>query len=634
MHISKGPFNLLKQSVPLLLVATLAWLSYQPGITGDLFYDDLSFLGSLAEIETTEEAVRFVNDGAGGPLGRRLALISFLPHADGWPDTATNARQINVLIHLANGLLLFAIGYMILRLRAESSQRVCYWITLSAAWLWLVMPFLASTSLITVQRWTGLAHLFGLIGLAVFVYGYFLQPKSPGRTLLAQGLGLGLGTLLALLTKESGALFPIYALVFDQILLRDLPGSKRLRWVRAGVLLLGLLALLIYLSPFYRDWFAVSAFRGWSSFERLQTQIVLLWQYLYLAFFPQPTAFGPFHDDVELIRGWLLPVLALSGFVLLTVLAVLWRKRSPWPLFALLWFFAGHLIESTVIHLELMFEHRNYLALYGFCLALAAIAWRLPGRYARLGPTLLAVYGLMLWAILLGTTTIWGNRLEAAENWAQRHPNSPRAILHLSSAYYQALGNASYSLPALDRAAEGCAGCTDVRMQAMLYACDRGAAEKEMANRFEQVRQSARDGRASIALLDSFYPLQELLARNSCQPLTAEDALDLVRILLQNPAFSASSYQVHLLFHAAYFAKELNQYEAAMAYLNEAEGMYPQVVPILQQQVHLLMKAGRYDAALDAIERRRPLENRTRLMSDAILDELETAVREATAAGP
>ncbi|MBK1649801.1 hypothetical protein CKO36_14645 [Rhabdochromatium marinum] len=592
-----------------------------------MFYDDHFFLDKLERIENLDSSWHFVAEGTGGPLGRPIALLSFLPHAKGWPATSVDARLVNIFIHLINGTLLFFLGYMILRLRDQTSFSTSYWAAFGAASLWLVMPILASTSLITVQRWTSLSMLFGLTGLVVFVYGYFLQSNQPTRALLIQGLGLGVGTLLALFTKESGALFPVYALVIDTALLNKLIAPSQIRWVRRGILWLALLTLLVYLSPFYRDWFSVSAFRGWSSFERLQTEVVLLWQYLYMTFFPQPTAFSPFHDDVMLVHGWQLPVLSAFGFISITVIAFIARKRSPWPLFALLWFFTGHLIESTVIHLELMFEHRNYLAVYGFCLALAAIAWQLPPRYARLGPALFSIYTLLIGLILYGTTSIWGQPLIAAEGWAKRHPQSPRAVNYLAETYYDALTDIGPVLPQLDAAADECLRCTENKMQILLYRCGH-ASEDEIKRRFGQVLDEASSARKTTAILDMLYPLQQLLASNACPPLSYADTIKLPLLLLGNSEYSSWQYQVHAHFHVAYFAKEMGDLATAYSHLSEAERLAPKTLPILQMQIHLLLKEHRYDEALAAIERRR-IVGYDRFMTEKLLDELAANVREA-----
>ena len=43
----------------------------------------------------------------------------------------------------------------------------------------------------------------------------------------------------------------------------------------------------------------------------------------------------------------------------------MWKNRFPILSFGILWYLAGHLLESTVIRLQIIFEHRNYLPSYG-----------------------------------------------------------------------------------------------------------------------------------------------------------------------------------------------------------------------------------------------------------------------------
>lgn len=611
----------------LCLLLVITGYTYNQGTSGDLFYDDLSFLAPLESLETYEDSRQFITDGSGGPLGRRIALISFLPHADNWPDNSQVARQINVLIHLTNGALLFLLTYQLLRLRNEFNLDKCYWVALMAAGLWLLLPILASTSLITVQRWTGLSACFGLMGLNVFLSGYHLQSRKPLKGLILQGFGLGFFTLLALFTKESGALFPIYALVINVVLLNHLAAPGWLKRIRHLVLWAGLLALLIYLSPLYHDWFSVNTFRGWSSFERLQTQFVLLWQYLQLSFIPRVGFYGPFHDDVQLILG-LLPIIAFTALMLVTLLAYFFRGKSPWPLFALLWFFAGHLIESTVIQVELMFEHRNYIAVFGVCLALAVMAWQVRGSLSKVIPALLCIYILMMWGALYATTNIWGNSIEAAENWVKHHPSSPRAIMHLSHVYQSELGNPSYSVYVLDQASPKCINCLDIDVQAMLFQCGSGDTE-QIRSRFDQILLGAHTARASIALMDSFYPLQELLENGGCPPLSLQDAYQLTERLIGNQNYGNWQYHVHLRFHAAYFAKELGNTELALSHLQIAEELQPNVMPILQMQVYLLLAQNNFDAALAKVAQRRKLTDRNRFMSDEALASLENSINEA-----
>ena len=53
----------------------------------------------------------------------------------------------------------------------------------------------------------------------------------------------------------------------------------------------------------------------------------------------------------------LVVALVTSSFVL--------RRKLPLFAFGILFFFASHVVESSVLGLELMFEHRNYTGTFG-----------------------------------------------------------------------------------------------------------------------------------------------------------------------------------------------------------------------------------------------------------------------------
>ena len=67
----------------------------------------------------------------------------------------------------------------------------------------------------------------------------------------------------------------------------------------------------------------------------------------------------------------------LYRWVVLVGLA-LWgvRRRAMWS-FGLLWYLVGHSLESSLLSLELVFEHRNYVPSFGI---LFAGAYYLPWR--------------------------------------------------------------------------------------------------------------------------------------------------------------------------------------------------------------------------------------------------------------
>jgi tetratricopeptide (TPR) repeat protein len=114
----------------------------------------------------------------------------------------------------------------------------------------------------------------------------------------------------------------------------------------------------------------------------------------------------------------------------------------------LLFFFAGHLLESSVIPLELYFEHRNYLPalLLGWPLARAVCAWRapVPARAA----VAIAMLGLLA-AITWQRAGLWGQPQRLALLWAAQNPASPRAQATAAMAELQA-GRPDLALRRLD----------------------------------------------------------------------------------------------------------------------------------------------------------------------------------------
>lgn len=606
-------------------MALFAYLVYLPGIGGALYYDDYSNLNALLALAAGGGIGEFVLSGNAGPLGRPIALLSFVPHAAGWPENASSILHVNVMIHVANMLLLFGITRIVLNLFSPSEDSRNFRIAACAALMWALMPLLVSTSLIAIQRMTGLATFFGLLGLLGFVWGYLFAAAAPFKALLIQLGALGLGSLLAVFSKESGALIPVFALVIELTLLGKVAYDIRYRRALRGVLLLCLAVPLYHISPLNRNWFHFNEFRGFSAWERLQSQWVFLWEYLFRGFFPRaPTSFGPFQDHYGLVTNLTSVFGALVAWLAMLAIAFRLRPAFPWLLFALLWFFAGHLLESTTVMLELVFEHRNYLAVYGFCLMLCWLGWNVQGMLRRVAPALLMTYIAMLGIITLSMTVLWGNPVEAANTWAEKNPRSARAALH--AAFVELAGQGKDSAQAtegllqhqgmaramfiLDRTSRVCPSCLDVKMQALAYSCQVTPPE-DTRERFADIAGLARTGEVTIPVVDAFFPLHELVTLNACPPLTYDDLLGLAESVIANPKSDITAFIIRLHFVAAMNAQSLGADDKVVSHLAAAERVNARALPILQFQVHYLVENGRLDEAQAAIERRRAAYTRS-----------------------
>src|SRR5690606_15119252 len=124
------------------LTILTAWSAYAPALGGTFLLDDASNLSGLRLVENRLSALVFIVSGDAGPVGRPLALASFVPQAGSWGETAEPFLRVNILIHLANGLLVAWLLYL-LCLARHLREDQAFFVAIAASAIWLFMPLLA-----------------------------------------------------------------------------------------------------------------------------------------------------------------------------------------------------------------------------------------------------------------------------------------------------------------------------------------------------------------------------------------------------------------------------------------------------------------------------------------------------------
>lgn len=424
----------------LLLVAV--YLVYWPGLPGAFFFDDepnLLLNEALAISRLDFHALwRAAFSFNAGPLGRPLSMASFAlnQYFAGWD--AYYFKLTNVLIHLANGIGILILSRMILaacRRRGLDAltERQATWLALGISAAWLLHPIQLTSVLYVVQRMTSLSALFMIVGMIGYLWGRLrLDAGRSGVALILASFAICFP--LAVFSKENGALLPLYLLLLEAVLFRFQGPARRfiVGFFLATVLLPAMVAVgWLVLQP---GWLAAGYVgRDFSLAERLLTEARVLWFYLRLVVLPDERVMGLYHDDFAVSHGLLDPpatLLALAGLAALLGLVLSGLRRAPVASLGVLWFLAGHLMESTLIGLELVHEHRNYLPVYGIVLA-AGYYLAVPVRVLGSSRTMRALIGAGLIAFLAAVTAVraahYGNPFTWAMSEAQHHPDSPRA---------------------------------------------------------------------------------------------------------------------------------------------------------------------------------------------------------------
>ncbi|MEX2164128.1 MAG: hypothetical protein WD823_07790 [Sulfuricaulis sp.] len=433
-------------SLALILSAAV----YLPGISGPFIFDDYTNLlfNSYIKIQSLDSDTlhQAAYSLGSGPLQRPISMLSFALNyyfAGDFKNTAPY-KLTNLGIHIINGLLLFWMMQLVFsRLRQLKkvnillSNSVAQMVTLlafSVALLWLIHPIQITSVLYVIQRMTELSAMFTLAGLIFYLKGRVQFLSGQKNRAWLSVFGLLLCGLLGMFSKENTILLPVFILALDFVLFpRERPWSEwsllpvlSKRIVITAFLATAAIGLVLAIQLALPDYAA----RRFNMPERLMTEGRVLIFYLSLILLPQINRFGHQHDDIpistSLFEPWTtLP--ALIGIVGLLVIAFKSRKKFPLISLGIFWFFAGHLLESTIVALELAHEHRNYLPSAGIIMALFGL---IDLSNSKLGHRKLWWVVPVMALIFVGSTSLrasqWANYNSFYRYEVMHHPDSSR----------------------------------------------------------------------------------------------------------------------------------------------------------------------------------------------------------------
>lgn len=436
--------KILAAALLLALLCSITIIVYLPGLSGDYMFDDMSNVlnNEWLQLDSLDtESLQSAAYSSGAGLFRRpvsmvtFALNRYFFGIDPWSYKATN-----LVIHILTGIGILLLTRLIMQSyrslhRPALSDRTMFWLPLVVTGFWLLHPLNLTPVLYIVQRMTSLAALFTVFGACLYTLGR-QQMLAGGRGIVLILTGLLLFGGLASLSKETGVLLPLYLLVIELGLFRfrarDGSTSRFISGFFAVVILVPLcLALLVLLvNP---DSILNYHSRSYTMLERVLTEARVLVFYLKLIIMPSISELGLYHDDIALSHGLLDPpttlysIMALAG-LLTTGLALLGRR--PLVAMGILWFFAGHALESTIFQLDIAYEHRNYLADLGIILALTSLVAEQPvSRAAVLAKSVIPAVFMLLFAY---TTWLrasqWQDNVDHAIYEARHHPESAQAV--------------------------------------------------------------------------------------------------------------------------------------------------------------------------------------------------------------
>ncbi|MFC1516182.1 tetratricopeptide repeat protein [Thermodesulfobacteriota bacterium] len=352
-------------------------------------------------------------------------------------------RIVNILIHLVNGILVFFLARLTcqqvpLAQRAPtpgSSEAPFPALPLFAALVFIAHPIQVQSVTYIVQRMTGMATMFYLLSMLLYIYGRLRRTGQRRRMFFA---GCFASWILALGSKEIAAMLPFTLFLYEWYFFQDLSKNwlrRRIKYLPILILLFGLIAV-VFLGQHPLDSIERSfANRDFNLWERVLTQFRVVVTYLGLLIFPVPARLNLLHH-IPVSHSLFEPLTTLLSLLLLGFLlglAVRLAEKERVLSFCILWFFLHLVIESSVVGLELMFEHRLYLPMFGFSLAAAHLLF-----FRRPAPRKWVSISAVLIVASLGVATharnkTWQDTITLWSDVISKNPQSNRAHYNLGS---------------------------------------------------------------------------------------------------------------------------------------------------------------------------------------------------------
>ncbi|MDY6951424.1 MAG: tetratricopeptide repeat protein, partial [Thermodesulfobacteriota bacterium] len=430
----------------------------------------LSFQG-LKKAAMNEESSR------SRPVGNVTFALNYYFHQSRF----RGYHVVNTLIHVINTILIYALATMTLTLLgyglknslskkqyagAGSGHPIGQHTSLNpsviaffAALLWLVNPLHIQSVTYIVQRQNSMATLFYLLSLLLYGQGRLIQRAGPvgsaptkgekaGRPSKAQGAqpinmgkplpwvgfilfaGAALCWILALGCKQTAASLPVLVLLYEWYFFQDLRGD----WLKGkltyllGIMILFLLVAMVFMGR--NPWKMITS--GYDIYpftmgERIQTEWRVVVYYVSLLLFPHPSRLN-LDYDYAISRSLVEPVSTVFSFLLIAgaiCLALYLAKRDRFLSFSIFWFLGNLVIESSIIPLALIFEHRTYLP----SIFLITVAVVVVFRYARFKWVAMTV--LCLWTLVCAIWTyerneVWRDELSLWKDCVEKSPGLAR----------------------------------------------------------------------------------------------------------------------------------------------------------------------------------------------------------------
>ena len=439
-----------------LVIIILISAIYSPSINGPFIFDDNINILTNTGIRISELSFDSIDKvlTASHLKERPVSNVSFALNYYFHQYNVFGYHLVNVIIHILNCWLVFFLTEFVLKKETEKNSRSYpVWVPLIVALLWGAHPLQTQSVSYVIQRMTSLATFFYLSSLVLYIIA---RQTEGSRAKIVLYCSTVVTAILAVGSKEIAVTLPFFIFLFEWYYFQ----SMNLLWLKKN----GKYVLL----PVVVSICLVFAYLGSNPFERalvgfdyktftIEQRILTEWRvvifYVGLLLFPHPSRLS-FEHLFPLSSSFFQPFSTFVAFltIILTLCAaVYYARRERLISFAIFWYFGNLVLESTIIPIEIIFEHRVYLPSVFVIIAIVAVLLRII-KSQKTVLFLLAFILLTLSAWTYQRNIMWGDDVSFMKDNMAKVPVKYRMYTNLANSlleekkyseaisyYYQAL---------------------------------------------------------------------------------------------------------------------------------------------------------------------------------------------------
>ena len=423
-------------AVVVLLVSVATFLAYMNSFESPFIFDDLRNIAENHQIRISDLSLAELWRAAqGNPTPRPIAYLSFALNYYFGGLNVWGYHLVNILIHLVNGLLVYCLAKVLLQIDPKGNEgeqnRETYFIALATALIFVLHPVQTQSVSFLVQRMTSLCAMFYFMALLAWWYGRFAEIQS--RRIIGYSVAFVLW-VFALGTKQFAVTLPAAILMIEWLFIQK--GNWNIRYVYGGIGTAVAVAVACYAfkgEDFFQLFTRGYTQREFTLNERLMTEGRVIARYVSLLIWPAPERLTLVYD-FPLSKSLIQPISTLvcwCGIGLGIGVASWTAKTQPVFSFAVFWFFLHLVVESTIIPLEIIYEHRLYLPSFGFFFLVSAGLFRfLNNRNLTLVMIALLCVGLGYWTHVRNRD--WQTGMNLWADNVRKAPAAARPLLGLA----------------------------------------------------------------------------------------------------------------------------------------------------------------------------------------------------------